>query len=164
MPSEPRNSWDTSPEPFPGYSCSAEPHLRLNSWLVNITEDNLDKSIEEAGQKTLRAPPSSPPMAVPPRLNREILIRGAPINSTVSGRSPEEIVKAVNSAIKAEIFVAALWSPLGNRRPRPNAEETSWVQTALGLDAAVNRRVFSVIANGFPVRLSQNQDQEDMQK
>ncbi|KAG6065602.1 hypothetical protein E4U32_007128 [Claviceps aff. humidiphila group G2b] len=41
---------------------------------------------------------------------------------------------------------------------RPNAEETKWVQTAFGPDAEVDRRVFGVVVNGFPLRLSQNQE------
>ncbi|KAG6043278.1 hypothetical protein E4U39_004752 [Claviceps sp. Clav50 group G5] len=86
------------------------------------------------------------------------------------GRSPEEIVKAVNSAIKADVAVAARRLPSGDtvvtfrESSRPRADETEWVQTALGPDATVNRRVFSVVVKGFPVRLSQNQDREDIRK
>ncbi|KAG6085143.1 hypothetical protein E4U33_002363 [Claviceps sp. LM78 group G4] len=85
-------------------------------------------------------------MAVSPRLNREILIKGASINSTVPGRGPEDIGIVVPSV------------------PTPKRQHGFKNQTALGPDTALNRRVFSVIANGFPVRLSQNQDQEDIQK
>ncbi|KAG5955831.1 hypothetical protein E4U57_003109, partial [Claviceps arundinis] len=41
------------------------------------------------------------------RLKRELLIKGTTISSNVSGRSPEEMVKAVNSATEANIAVAA---------------------------------------------------------
>ncbi|KAG6083839.1 hypothetical protein E4U15_001834 [Claviceps sp. LM218 group G6] len=112
-----------------------------------------------------------PPMAVPSRLHREVLIKGTSINSNVSGRSPGEIVKAVNAAIKTDTAVAARRLPSGDTlvtfrdsTSRPNADDTEWVQTAFGPEAAVNRRVFSVVVKGFPVRLSQNQDRGVIRK
>ncbi|KAG6039135.1 hypothetical protein E4U39_007828, partial [Claviceps sp. Clav50 group G5] len=141
-----------------------------------VTTENLEKSIEKAVQKALRAPPtggttwasiaarggpsppgprSPPPIAAPPRLHREMLIKGTSINSTVSGRSPVEIVKAVNAALKSEVAVAARRLQSGDTiitfrdaSSRPKTED--WVQTAFGPDATVNRRVFSVVVKGFP--------------
>ncbi|CCE34607.1 uncharacterized protein CPUR_08541 [Claviceps purpurea 20.1] len=92
-----------------------------------------------------------------------MLIKGTSINSTVSGRSPVEIVKAVNSALKSDVAVAARRLQSGDTvitfrdsSSRPKTEDR--VQTACGPDATVNRRVFSVVVKGFPVRLSENQD------
>ncbi|KAG5988166.1 hypothetical protein E4U52_006840 [Claviceps spartinae] len=153
---------------------------------------NLDQSVEKAIQKALRVLPKGgtiwasitargvpgplvlhnpPPMAVPSRLDREVLIKGTFINSNVSGRSPGEIVKAVNAATKTDTAVAARRLASGDTvvtcrdsTSRPNADDTEWVQTAFGPEAAVNRRVFSVVVKGFPVRLSQNQDREVIRK
>ncbi|KAG6061097.1 hypothetical protein E4U32_003130 [Claviceps aff. humidiphila group G2b] len=90
-----------------------------------------------------------------------MLIKGTSINSTVSGRSPVEIVKAVNTALKSEVAVAARRLQSGDT---VKTFRDSLSQIAFGPDAAVNRRVFSVVVKGFPVRLSENQDREDIRK
>ncbi|KAG5923188.1 hypothetical protein E4U61_004138 [Claviceps capensis] len=105
------------------------------------------------------------------RLHREVLIKGTSINSNVSGRSPGEIIKAVNAATKTDTAVAARRLASGDTvvtfrdsTSRPSADDTEWVQTAFGSEAAVNRRVFSVVVKSFPVRLSQDQDREVIRK
>ncbi|KAG5991274.1 hypothetical protein E4U52_003859 [Claviceps spartinae] len=83
-----------------------------------------------------------------------MLIKGASINSM--------------SAFKSEVAVAAHRQSgdtvitLRDSSSRPKPED--WVQTAFGPDATVNRRVFSVVVKGFPVRLSENQELEDIRK
>ncbi|KAG6094603.1 hypothetical protein E4U31_006193 [Claviceps sp. LM219 group G6] len=50
---------------------------------------------------------SPPPMAVPSRVHREVVIKGTTISDAATGRKPEEIVTAVNGAIKAPAAVVA---------------------------------------------------------
>ncbi|KAG6067883.1 hypothetical protein E4U32_002618 [Claviceps aff. humidiphila group G2b] len=87
--------------------------------------------------------------------------------------SPKEIVtvKAVYSATKADLAVAARRLQSGDTvvtfkdsASRQKADETEWVHITFGPDAAVYRRVSSVVVEGFSVRLSQNQDREDIRK
>ncbi|KAG6051841.1 hypothetical protein E4U39_006928 [Claviceps sp. Clav50 group G5] len=129
-----------------------------------ITADSLKKSIEKAVQKALRAPPAGGTTwaAVAARGGPKTLIKGTSINSTVSKRSPAEIVKAVNTALKAEVAVAARRLQTGDTivtfrdsSSRPQTED--WVQPRLDLTQ-------HVVVKGFPVRLSQNQDREDIRR
>ncbi|KAG6064745.1 hypothetical protein E4U32_008125 [Claviceps aff. humidiphila group G2b] len=113
--------------------------------------EDLDQSVEKVIQKALPTsspiwasitargvpgplgPHNPPPMAVPSRLHREVLIKGTFINSNVSGRSPGEIVKAVNAATKTDTAVAARRLASGDTvvtcrdsTSRPNADDTEW--------------------------------------
>ncbi|KAG6083398.1 hypothetical protein E4U15_002005 [Claviceps sp. LM218 group G6] len=118
-----------------------------------VTTENLEKSIEKAVQKAL---PREGPHG------RKWLRKGTSISSTVSGRSPVEIVEAVNAALKSEVAVAARRLQSGDTvitfrdsSSRPKTED--WVQTAFGPDA-------TVVVKGLPVRLSEHQDREDIRK
>ncbi|KAG6238348.1 hypothetical protein E4U23_008192 [Claviceps purpurea] len=109
-------------------------------------------------------------MAVPARVHREVIVKGSFISSAVIGRKPAEIVNAVNGAIQAPAAVAARRLPSGDtvvtfREPaRPHIEADAWVKTAFGPEAALSRRLFTIIVKSFPVRLSDKQDTTEMVK
>ncbi|KAG6302337.1 hypothetical protein E4U09_003222 [Claviceps aff. purpurea] len=109
-------------------------------------------------------------MAVPARVHREVIVKGSSISSAVIGRKPAEIVNAVNGAIQAPAAVAARRLPSGDtvvtfREPaRPHIEADAWVKTAFGPEAALSRRLFTIIVKSFPVRLSDKQDTTEMVK
>ncbi|CCE34659.1 uncharacterized protein CPUR_08594 [Claviceps purpurea 20.1] len=109
-------------------------------------------------------------MAVPARVHREVILKGSSISSAVIGRKPAEIVNAVNGAIQAPVAVTARRLPSGDtvvtfREPaRPHIEADAWVKTAFGPEAALSRRLFTIIVKSFPVRLSDKQDTTEMAK
>ncbi|KAG6083399.1 hypothetical protein E4U15_002006 [Claviceps sp. LM218 group G6] len=82
-----------------------------------VTTENLEKSIEKAVQKALpregphgrpsprEAAPAPLPLQPPRDCIGKWLRKGTSISSTVSGRSPVEIVKAVNAALESEVAV-----------------------------------------------------------
>ncbi|KAG6235668.1 hypothetical protein E4U23_000578, partial [Claviceps purpurea] len=115
---------------------------------------------------TPRSPP--PPMAVPARVHREVVVKGSSISSTVNRRNPVEIVNAVNGAIQAPVAVAARRLQSGDTvvtfrdLARPHVEADAWVKTAFGPEAALSRRLFTIIVKSFPVRLSEKQDTTEM--
>ncbi|KAG6299171.1 hypothetical protein E4U45_004656, partial [Claviceps purpurea] len=71
-------------------------------------------------------------MAVPSRVHREVVIKGTTISDAVTRRKPEEIVTAVNGAIKAPAVVAARRLRSGDtvvtfKEPaRPHVEADGW--------------------------------------
>ncbi|KAG5985802.1 hypothetical protein E4U52_000906 [Claviceps spartinae] len=107
-------------------------------------------------------------MAVPSRVHREVVIKGTTISDAATGRKPEEIVTAVNGAIKAPAAVAARRLRSGDtvitfkESARPHVETDGWVKTAFGPDAVLSRRLYTVIVKSFPVRLSDKQDQTEI--
>ncbi|CCE29452.1 uncharacterized protein CPUR_03145 [Claviceps purpurea 20.1] len=150
-----------------------------------LTADCIKHAVKDAVSEALNAPPPSwatiaargaavgstpiprsspPPMAVPSRVHREVVIKGTTISDAVTRRKPEEIVTAVNGAIKAPAAVAARRLRSGDtvvtfKEPaRPHVEADGWVKTAFGPDAVLSRRLYTVIIKSFPVRLSDKQD------
>ncbi|KAG5986540.1 hypothetical protein E4U52_000155 [Claviceps spartinae] len=132
-----------------------------------VTTENLEKSIEKAVQKALpREEPHGRPSPreaapAPPRLHREMLIKGTSISSTVSGRSPVEIVKAVNAALTVAARRLQSGDTVitfrGSVIRRPARRPKIGFQTPL--DPTQH-----VVVKGLPVRLSEHQDREDIRK
>ena len=101
---------------------------------------------------------SSPPAkAIPQRINRETLIRGANIPAELARRAPIEIIQAVNQASAKKGAIAARKLPSGDivvtfvdqATKEWHAKNDQWIQQAFGEQAKEARRTYAVLVKGL---------------
>lgn len=110
-----------------------------------------------AGTPPLASVPDYPKKVIPTRLGREILIRGDGIPASLSKRTPQEIIQAVNQATSQEGAIAARKLPSGDTivtfrdadtRSR-HSRSNQWIQAAFGEQAKEAKRTFAVLIKGL---------------
>ncbi|EAQ87044.1 hypothetical protein CHGG_08297 [Chaetomium globosum CBS 148.51] len=97
-----------------------------------------------------------PKKIIPGRLNKKILVRGS-IEPSLTWRSPQEIVQAVNGVSERKGAVAACKLPSGDvivtfqdaEAKEWHAKNGGWIGTAFGEAAKEAKRTFAVLVKGM---------------
>lgn len=151
--------------------------------LERLTIANLQRAVTEAVRAavgpspaavqgrtwaTIAAQPSQPAKAIPQRISRKTLIRGADLPADLAKRTPAEIIQAINQASTRKGAIAARKLPSNDVVVTFNDPTTKewhtrnnqWIQQAFGEQAKEAYRTFAVLVKGLQKKDLQGRTEE----
>jgi hypothetical protein len=102
-------------------------------------------------------PLSQPTKAIPPRIDRELLVRGTNLPADLAKRTPAEIIQAINQVSTKKGAIAARKLPSGDIVVTFNdsttkgwhSQNTQWIQQAFGEQAKEACRTYAILVKGL---------------
>lgn len=151
-------------------------HYKKSSEVLTVT--HLQKAVTEAVQAAIAPskgvvqgrswatvaaggpvlnPLNQPTKAIPPRINRELLIRGTNLPADLAKRTPAETIQAINQVSAKKGAIAARKLPSGDvvvtfsdsTTKGWHSQNTQWIQQAFGEQAKEAYRTYAILVKGL---------------